>query len=137
MYAIIDIETTGLNAVSDKITEIAIFIHDGNKIVNEFVSLVNPERKIPYRITHMTGINNKMTESSPVAGWLGHEQATNPHSGRWSRSTIASAPTTRNRRPAFRLPSTARKACLRRCRREGDESSNASRQVSAISRRRF
>jgi DNA polymerase-3 subunit epsilon len=65
MYAIIDIETTGLNAVSDKITEIAIFIHDGNKIVNEFVSLVNPERKIPYRITHMTGINNKMTESSP------------------------------------------------------------------------
>ncbi len=65
MYAIIDVETTGLNAVSDKITEIAIFIHDGEKIVDEFSSLVNPERKIPYRITHMTGINNKMVEFSP------------------------------------------------------------------------
>ncbi|MCD4679826.1 MAG: GIY-YIG nuclease family protein [Bacteroidales bacterium] len=65
MYAIIDIETTGLNAVSDKITEIAIFIHDGNKIVDEFVSLINPERKIPYRITQMTGINNKMVEFAP------------------------------------------------------------------------
>lgn len=65
MYAIIDVETTGLNAVSNKITEIAILIHDGEKIVDEFVSLVNPEVKIPYRITQMTGINNRMVEFAP------------------------------------------------------------------------
>lgn len=65
MYAIIDVETTGLNAVSNKITEIAILIHDGEKIIDEFVSLVNPECKIPYRIIQMTGINNKMLEFAP------------------------------------------------------------------------
>ena len=35
------------------------------RLFNEFVSLVNPEKKIPYRIIHMTGINNQMVESAP------------------------------------------------------------------------
>lgn len=64
-YAILDIETTGLSPASEKITEIAIFIHDGKQIVDEFVSLINPERKIPYRIIQMTGINNQMVEHAP------------------------------------------------------------------------
>ncbi len=65
MYAIVDIETTGLSPSNEKITEIAIYIHDGRKIVDEFSSLVNPEKKIPYRIIHMTGINNQMVEGAP------------------------------------------------------------------------
>ncbi len=65
MYAIIDIETTGGNATSDKITEIAIYIHDGEKIVDEFVSLINPERKIPYHITNLTGITDGMVANAP------------------------------------------------------------------------
>lgn len=65
MYAIIDIETTGLSPGNEKITEIAIFIHDGKKVVNELVSLVNPEKKIPYRIISITGINNQMVEGAP------------------------------------------------------------------------
>lgn len=64
-YAIIDIETTGLSPNSEKITEIAIIIHDGKKVLNEFSTLINPERKIPYRITQITGINNKMVEDAP------------------------------------------------------------------------
>lgn len=64
-YAIIDIETTGLSPNSEKITEIAIIIHDGKKVLNEFSTLINPERKIPYRITQITGINNKMVENAP------------------------------------------------------------------------
>ncbi len=64
-YAIVDIETTGLSPSAEKITEIAIYIHDGHKIVDEFVSLINPEKKIPYRITQMTGINNRMVEDAP------------------------------------------------------------------------
>lgn len=65
MYAVIDIETTGLSAKSEKITEIAIYIHDGEKIIDEFSTLINPERKIPYQITRLTGINNQMVAESP------------------------------------------------------------------------
>ncbi|HOX78628.1 MAG TPA: exonuclease domain-containing protein [Bacteroidales bacterium] len=65
MYAIIDIETTGLNARKDRITEIAIFIHNGEKIVDQFETLINPECRIPYHITAMTGISNKMVAEAP------------------------------------------------------------------------
>lgn len=65
MYAIIDIETTGGSARIEKITEIAIYQHDGEKITGEFVSLVNPERNIPYFITNLTGITNEMVEDAP------------------------------------------------------------------------
>ena len=65
MYAIIDIETTGGSARLEKITEIAIYLHDGNQITGEFVSLVNPERNIPYFITNLTGITNEMVEDAP------------------------------------------------------------------------
>jgi DNA polymerase III subunit epsilon len=65
MYAIIDIETTGGSARMEKITEIAVYLHDGNMITDEFVSLVNPERNIPYFITNLTGITNEMVEDAP------------------------------------------------------------------------
>ena len=65
MYAIIDIETTGGSPGKDKITEIAIYVFDGDKIVNEFVSLINPERDIPYYITQLTGITNEMVADAP------------------------------------------------------------------------
>lgn len=65
MYAIVDIETTGGSARLEKITEIAIYQHDGNEITGEFVSLVNPERNIPYYITGLTGITNEMVENAP------------------------------------------------------------------------
>jgi len=65
MYAIVDIETTGGSHQNDKITEIAIYIHDGNQIVDEFCSLVNPERSIPYFITSLTGITNEMVANAP------------------------------------------------------------------------
>ena len=65
MFAIIDVETTGLSSRSEKITEIAIFRHNGKEVVDEFSTLINPEKKIPYRITQMTGISNKMVENAP------------------------------------------------------------------------
>jgi DNA polymerase-3 subunit epsilon len=64
-YAIIDIETTGLSPRSEKITEIAIIIHDGQKEIERYSTLLNPEKKISYRITRITGINNKMVEEAP------------------------------------------------------------------------
>lgn len=65
MYSIIDIETTGGNPKKDKITEIAIYIHDGKRVVDEFQTLVNPERRIPQFITKMTGISDEMVAAAP------------------------------------------------------------------------
>ena len=65
MYAIIDIETTGSTYKSGKITEIAIFIHDGFEIVDSFSSLINPECYISDFITRLTGIDNEMVRKAP------------------------------------------------------------------------
>jgi len=65
MYAVVDIETTGGSARLERITEIAVYIHDGNRIVDEYSTLVNPERNIPYFITALTGISNEMVEDAP------------------------------------------------------------------------
>jgi DNA polymerase III subunit epsilon len=65
MYSIIDVETTGGNPKSEKITEIAVFTHDGLNVVSEFCSLVNPERNIPFFITRITGITNEMVVGAP------------------------------------------------------------------------
>jgi DNA polymerase-3 subunit epsilon len=65
MYAVIDIETTGGSARLERITEVAVYIHDGEKIVEEYSTLVNPERNIPYFITSLTGITNEMVEDAP------------------------------------------------------------------------
>jgi DNA polymerase III subunit epsilon len=65
MYAIVDIETTGGSPVAEKITEIAIYLHDGDRIVEEYSSLINPEKKIPYYITTLTGITNAMVADAP------------------------------------------------------------------------
>jgi len=65
MYAIVDIETTGGSALHEKITEIAIYIYDGTSITDEYCTLINPERSIPYYITALTGITNEMVEDAP------------------------------------------------------------------------
>jgi len=65
MYAIVDIETTGGSARLERITEIAVYVHDGNRIIDEYSTLVNPERNIPYFITALTGISNEMVEDAP------------------------------------------------------------------------
>jgi len=65
MYAIIDIETNGGSLRNAKITEIAIFLYDGYKVVDSFVTLVNPETSIPPFITQLTGISEEMVADAP------------------------------------------------------------------------
>jgi DNA polymerase-3 subunit epsilon len=65
VYAIIDIETTGGNASRERITEIAIFIHDGEKVVNEYSTLINPECKVPPFVARLTGISDEMLVNAP------------------------------------------------------------------------
>ncbi len=66
MYAIVDIETTGSYAANNGITELAIVLHDGNKIVDRFETLVNPQAPIPHFIQVLTGIHPAMLENAPV-----------------------------------------------------------------------
>ena len=65
MFAIIDIETTGNNYKYGKITEIAIYQHNGFEITNSYSTLIYPEMDIPYFITRLTGINNEMVKNAP------------------------------------------------------------------------
>jgi len=65
MYAVIDIETTGGSAQRDRIIEVAVFVYDGSDITDSFVTLVNPERSIPYFITRLTGITDQMVAHAP------------------------------------------------------------------------
>ena len=60
-YAVIDIETNG----GVKITEISIFIFNGEQVVDEYTTLVNPECRIPEFITRLTGITNAMVKDAP------------------------------------------------------------------------
>ncbi len=65
MYAIIDVETTGGTARHERITEIAIVLHDGTQVVDTFSTLLNPERSIPWSITQLTGITDEMVAHAP------------------------------------------------------------------------
>lgn len=65
MYAILDIETTGGQYNEEGITEIAIYKFDGHEIVDQFISLVNPEKTIQPFVVKLTGINNAMLHSAP------------------------------------------------------------------------
>jgi DNA polymerase-3 subunit epsilon len=66
MYTIIDIETTGGSKKNGKITEIAAFRHDGNKLIDSYTTLVNPEMPIPPFVAKLTGITNKMVADAPI-----------------------------------------------------------------------
>lgn len=65
MYAIVDIETTGGYAAASCITEIAVFVHDGTKVVKHFETLINPQQSIPRYITALTGIDDAMVSDAP------------------------------------------------------------------------
>lgn len=73
MYAIVDIETTGGYADHHRITEIAIYLHDGLSITDEYHTLINPGRSIPYFITGLTGITSEMVSDAPTFAEVAHE----------------------------------------------------------------
>lgn len=66
MYAIVDIETTGGHARHNRITELAILLHDGKKVTDRFETLVDPGIAVPRMITQLTGISDKMLEGAPT-----------------------------------------------------------------------
>jgi DNA polymerase-3 subunit epsilon len=65
VFAIVDIETSGGNAATGAITEIAIVLHSGTEVEGRFCTLVNPQQPIPRYITALTGISDAMVADAP------------------------------------------------------------------------
>jgi len=65
MYSIIDIESNGAGYRKECIIDIAVYRYDGQKIVDQFISLVNPEGDITPFVQKLTNITPKMVKTAP------------------------------------------------------------------------
>lgn len=66
-FVVVDVETTGLSPIQDRITEIAMLKVKNGVLLDEFSTLINPLVSIPPEITEITGINNLMVSDAPTA----------------------------------------------------------------------
>ena len=65
MYSVIDIESNGAGFRKESIIEIAVYRYDGHEIVDQFISLVNPESEITPFVQKLTKISPKMVKTAP------------------------------------------------------------------------
>jgi DNA polymerase-3 subunit epsilon len=63
--ACVDLETTGGNALRDRVIEAGIVLLSGGRVVEEYSTLVNPGVRIPYAIQQFTGITEGMVADAP------------------------------------------------------------------------
>ena len=65
-FVAFDIETTGLNAQTDRMTEIGAILFSGTEIKKTFNTFVDPQRHIPPDITNLTGIRDSDVQGAPL-----------------------------------------------------------------------
>lgn len=65
-YVVVDVEATGAKLPPNRIIELGAYRIRGRKIVDSFVTLVNPEISIPRFVMALTGINNEMVKTAPL-----------------------------------------------------------------------
>lgn len=65
MYAVIDLEATGGKPGTERIIEVAIFLFDGRRIVDQFITLVRPDVPIPPFVQKLTGIREHDVRTAP------------------------------------------------------------------------
>lgn len=65
MYAVIDVEATGGKKGEESIIEVAIFLYDGESVVDQVISLVQPDREIDVYVQKLTQITPKMVKTAP------------------------------------------------------------------------
>ena len=66
-FVVVDVETTGMSSVDDRMTEIAMMKVRNGTLIDEFSTLINPLVSISHFITDLTGIDNLMVQDAPTA----------------------------------------------------------------------
>src|ERR1044071_2112446 len=65
-FVVVDVEATGAKTPPNRLIEIGAYRIRGGRIVDKFLSLVNPEIPIPRFVASLTGISNEMVKTAPV-----------------------------------------------------------------------
>ena len=66
VYVVVDVETTGGRPPNDRVTEIGAVKIQHGRVIDEWQSLINPQKRIPQFITQLTGITNAMVADAPT-----------------------------------------------------------------------
>jgi len=66
-FVVVDVETTGMSAAEDRMTEIAMMKVRNGTLIDEYSTLINPLVTISHFITDLTGIDNLMVRDAPTA----------------------------------------------------------------------